>query len=221
MNKIERQTITAIFLIPLAVVLFILMGHSSLSGQEKAISPFFKKLEKGDWWLVKVEQMPVWKRAIKSSWVDAGEWKFEVSSKETQKLIVNVTNLNRPKDSQPWELTLVYDGKGEVIDATYTVGDRTFSGDSALNLIPLGKEGLSIGGSLERLKKAPITAMGFDIRTNQQIEMADIAFNDAKAHQLWLPKGDVWWRHFNRAKGLPVRAELKRTSWWEKDKKKQ
>ena len=202
------------------VILLITMAPGFLSSQEASTVSSFDKLKKGDWWTVKVEQMPIWKRAAQSSWIDVGEWKFQVRSKEDQKLIVDVFNLNRPKDAQRWELTLVYNTFGMVIDATYTIGDRTFTGDEALELIPLGKEGLSIGVSMDKIKKAPMMAMGFDVQTNQQVEMAKINFNQIKAYQLWRPE-EVWWRYFKREKGLPIRAELKKTSWWkiEIDKK--
>jgi hypothetical protein len=191
-----------------------------LSSQEPPSAAPFQKLKQGDWWTVKVEQMPIWKRAAQSSWVDVGEWKFQVRSKEDQKLIVDVSNLNRPKDAQRWELILVYNTFGMVIDATYTIGDRTFTGDAALELIPLGKEGLSIGVSMDKIKKSPMMAMGFDVQTNQQIEMAKVDLKDIGAYQLWRPE-EVWWRYFKREKGLPIRAELKKTSWWkiEIDKK--
>jgi len=202
------------------VILLITMVPGFLSSQETPTASPFEKLKKGDWWQVKVEQMSIWKRAARPSWVDVGEWEFQVRSKEDQKLIVDVSNLNRPKDAQRWELTLVYNEIGVVIDATYTIGDRTFTGDSAVELIPLGKEGLSIGASIEKIKKAPIMAMGFDVQTNRQIEMAKVNFEDLNAYQLWQP-GEVWWRYFKREKGLPIRAELKLTSWWklEIDKK--
>jgi hypothetical protein len=220
MIYIEKRTLSAIFLLPLAVVLLISTLDSPLSSQDKPTSLFFNKLEMGDWWLVKVEQKSIWKRAARPSWVDVGEWKFEVRSKESQKLIVDVSNLNRPKDAQRWELTLVYNEIGVVIDATYTIGDRTFTGDSALELIPLGKEGLSIGVSLQKLKKTPITTTMIDVKTGQEIGIAEINFDNVDARQLWHP-GEVWWREFNRNKGLPVRGELKLTSWWkiEIDKK--
>jgi hypothetical protein len=195
------------------VILLITMGTGFLSSQETPTVSPFEKLKKGDWWQVKVEQMSIWKRAARSSWVDVGEWKFQVRSKEDKKLIVDVSNLNRPKDAQRWELTLVYNEIGNVIDATYTIGDRTFTGDSALELIPLGKEGLSIGASIDKIKKAPMMTMGLDVLTYQQIEMAKIDFHQIDAYQLWLPE-EVWWRYFKREKGLPVRAELRLTSWW-------
>lgn len=217
MNQIKRQPITLVLGL---VILLITMVPGFLSSQEPPTASPFEKLKKGDWWQVKVEQMSIWKRAARPSWVDVGEWKFQVRSKEDQKIIVDVSNLNRPKDAQRWELTLVYNEIGVVIDATYTIGDRTFTGDSALELIPLGKEGLSIGASMGKIKKAPIMAMGFDVQTNRQIEMAKVNFEDINAYQLWQPE-EVWWRYFKREKGLPVRAELKLTSWWklEIDKK--
>jgi hypothetical protein len=195
------------------VILLITIVPGFLSSQEAPAVSSFEKLKKGDWWQVKVEQMSIWKRAARPSWVDVGEWKFQVRSKENKKLIVDVSNLNRPKDAQRWELTLVYNEIGMVIDATFTIGDRTFTGDSALELIPLGKEGLSIGASMEKIKKAPIMAMGIDVQTNRQIEMAKIEFDQIDAYQLWRPE-EVWWRYFKRKKGLPIRAELKLTSWW-------
>jgi hypothetical protein len=210
MNQIKRMLITLVLGL---VILLITTAPVFLYSQEPPTVSSFQKLKKGDWWMVKVEQMSIWKRAAQSSWVDVGEWKFQVRSKEDQKLIVDVFNLTRPKDAQRWELTLVYNEFGIVIDATYTIGDRTFTGDAALELIPLGKEGLSIGTSMEKIKKAPIMAMGFDVQTNQQIEMAKIDFEDIDAFQLWRPE-EVWWRYFKRKKGLPVRAELKLTSWW-------
>ena len=217
MNQIKRKPITLVLGL---VILSITMVPVVLSSQETSAASSFEKLNKGDWWQVKVEQMSIWKRSARPSWVDVGEWKFQVKSKEDKKLIVEVFNLNRPKDAQRWELTLVYNETGEVIDATYTIGDRTFTGDAALELIPLGKEGLSIGASMEKIKKAPIMAMGFDIQTKQEIEMAKIDFVDTDAYQLWRPE-EVWWRYYKREKGLPVRAELKQTSWWkpETDKK--
>ncbi len=191
-----------------------------LSSQETLPVSSFDKLKKGDWWTVKVEQMSIWKRSARTSWVDVGEWKFQVRSKEDQKLIVDVSNLNRPKDAQRWELALVYNEIGMVADASFTIGDRTFTGEAALELIPLGKEGLSIGTSMDKIKKAPIMAMGFDVQTNRQIEMAKVNFENIDAYQLWRPE-EVWWRYFKREKGLPIRAELKLTSWWklEIDKK--
>jgi hypothetical protein len=184
-----------------------------LSSRETPTASPFDKLKKGDWWQVKVEQMSIWKRAAGTSWVDAGEWKFVVRSKENNKIIVDVSNLNRPKDAQRWELTLVYNQMGEVMDVTYTIGDRTFTGDSALELIPLGKEGLSIGASIEKIKKAPMKSIGIDVQTNRQIEMAKVDFDQLDAYQLWIPE-ERWWRYFKRKKGLPVRAELRLTSWW-------
>jgi len=210
MNQIKRQPITIVLGL---VILLITMVPGFLSSQETPTASPFDKLKKGDWWQVKVEQMSLWKRAAGTSWVDAGEWKFEVRSKENNKIIVDVSNLNRPKDAQRWELTLVYSEMGEVIDATYTIGDRTFTGDSALELIPLGKEGLSIGASIEKIKKAPMMSMGIDVQTNRQIEMAKIDFDQLDAYQLWIPE-ERWWRYFKRKKGLPVRAELRLTSWW-------
>lgn len=217
MNQIKRKPITPVLGL---VILLIATVPVFLSSQEIPTASPFEKLKKGDWWQVKVEQMSIWKRVARPSWVDAGEWKFQVRSKEDQKLIVDVSNLNRPKDAQRWELTLVYNEIGVVIDATFIIGDRTFTGESALKLIPLGKEGLSIGASIEKIKKAPIKAMGLDVLTNQQIEMAKIDFKQIDAYQLWRPD-EVWWRYFKRKKGLPIRAELKLTSWWklEIDKK--
>jgi hypothetical protein len=212
MRQIKRKPIAPSMLMILAFLLITTVPCLLFSQETPAVSPL-DKLKKGDWWLVKVEQQSIWKRVARDSWVDAGEWKFQVIAKEDQKLIVAVSNLNRPKDAQRWELTLVYNEIGVVIDATYIIGDRTFTGDSALELIPLGKEGLSIGTSIEKIKKAPIMAMGFDVQTNQKIEMAKIDFDQIDAYQLWCPE-EVWWRYFKRKKGLPVRAELKLTSWW-------
>ena len=56
-------------------------------------------------------------------------------------------------------------------------------------------------------------AMGIDVQTNRQIEMAKIEFDQIDAYQLWRPE-EVWWRYFKRSKELPIRAELKLTSWW-------
>jgi hypothetical protein len=214
MNRKKRKTFTAVLIILLTAAV-----PGFLNSQESPVSSPFQKLKPGDWWMVKVEQKSLWKRAAQSSWVVVGEWKFQVKSKQDQTVIVEVHNLTRPKDAQRWELALVYNESGVVIDATYTVGDRTFTGESALDLIPLGKEGLSIGTSMEKIKKAPIMAMGIDVQTNQQIEMAKIDFDNINAYQLWRSK-EVWWRYFNRKKGLPVRAELKQASWLE-DKKEQ
>jgi hypothetical protein len=188
--------------------------------QETPAAPPFEALKIGDWWQVKVEQMTPWKRTAQQHWVEAGVWKFVVRAKDDQKMVVEVTNPDRPKDSQLWSLTLVYNGSGEVIDATYKIGERTFTGDAALETVPLGKEGLSIGKSWERVKEAPITAMGIDIQTSQPIEMARIDLDKIDGYQLWRPQ-ETWWRYFKKKKGLPVRAELKRTSWWSREQKKE
>ena len=217
MKQLKKIQQVAVLSLVMAIFIFSLASGILWSQEPEQPTPF-KDLKKGDWWLVKVEQMGVWKHSGGESWVNAGEWKFEVSSIAEGKLFVQVTNLNRPKEAQPWELTLVYREDGEVIDATYKVGDRTFTGESALQFVPLGKEGLSIGKSIQRVKESPFTAMGLDVNTNQQIEMAKVGLADVEGYQLWRPK-EAWWRYYNKKKGLPVRAELKKTSWWDKDKK--
>ncbi|MCP5103291.1 MAG: hypothetical protein GY950_07930 [bacterium] len=171
-----------------------------------------KQLKVGDWWLVKIEQKDIWKRVARHSWVDAGNWKFEVKAKENGKLTVDVTNLNRPADAPPWGLTIVYDGEGEVIDATYKVGDRMFTGEAALKFVPLGKDGLMVGPPMKKLLVAP-KAMRFDIKTKKDVEMSKVVVDKKGTYQLWRPK-EPWWRYFERKEEVPVRAEVQKTSWW-------
>ena len=216
MNPIKIKPLIVVLLL---VWLSLAVVFGPLYNQEAPAPPPFKELKVGDWWQVKVEQMTPWKRTAQQHRVEAGQWKFVVRSKENQTLLVEVTNPDRPQDAQPWSLRLVYNESGEVIDATYTIGDRTFTGNSALETVPLGREGLSIGTSLGKIKEAPITAMGIDIQTNQPIEMARIDLDKIDGYQLWRPQ-ETWWRYFNKKKGLPVRAELKRTSWWSQEQEK-
>jgi len=217
MRQIKIKAGAVFFCVFMAWVMFFLFGAGMVWSQDTGQSTPFQELKKGDWWLVKVEQMGVWKRSAANAWVDAGEWKFEVDSIKEGKLYVKVTNLDRPEGAQPWELTLVYREDGEVIDAKYKVGGRTFIGDEALQIIPLGKEGLSIGKTIQRVKESPFTAMGVDVKTNQEVEMAKVGLADDSGYQLWRPR-EAWWRYYKKKKGLPVRAELKKTSWWEKEK---
>lgn len=192
-----------LFLLPL------LAGH--LYSQEQ---PPFKQLKVGDWWLVNIERMDIWKRVDRHSWVDAGEWKFEIKSKENGKLTVKVTNLNRPPDAPPWALTVIYSSAGNILDATFIVGDKTFKGETALKFVPLGRDGLSLGPPTRALMNAPMVTKR-DVYSNRDVQMAKITNTKTGSYKLWRPQEPIW-RYFNNEKEIPIRATLKKTSWWKK-----